>query len=344
MSAPRTSLFHRVRQRRGVRQFVKFGIVGASGFVVNLVIFTLLQRVVPNHTGGRAVLRDLLDRVSRRRRLELFPQPHLDVPFDRACRQGGRAVPERLGAGAASSAWSSPRSSRRALGHGHKTWFVRDAVRHRRQLLRQQVLDVPVGRVSRGAAFLDRGRSRSRRSARCCASKASTTRSSTIPAGAKATPPRSRATSRNCSTTRCFRRPTTTGRRRTTSSSSCRSCRFWPRRCTSSFGVHEVFGRLISLAFGVATIPVRRRCSAAGCSRSAVAGVAAAAAFAILPGAWYYSHTFMPDTAMVFFTTCALFACAAGSVDARGCAARVARAGGPRRCCWRSRSSPSPSR
>ena len=30
-------------QRRGVRQFVKFGIVGLSGLIVNLVIFTLLQ-------------------------------------------------------------------------------------------------------------------------------------------------------------------------------------------------------------------------------------------------------------------------------------------------------------
>jgi putative flippase GtrA len=44
-----SDLWERVGQRRGVRQFVKFGIVGASGFVVNLVIFTLLQRVVPNH-------------------------------------------------------------------------------------------------------------------------------------------------------------------------------------------------------------------------------------------------------------------------------------------------------
>lgn len=35
--------------RRGVRQFVKFGIVGASGFIVNFIIFTLLQRVDPNH-------------------------------------------------------------------------------------------------------------------------------------------------------------------------------------------------------------------------------------------------------------------------------------------------------
>jgi len=46
------NLFDRVRNRRGVRQFVKFGIVGASGFLVNLVIFTLLQRVVPNHNSA----------------------------------------------------------------------------------------------------------------------------------------------------------------------------------------------------------------------------------------------------------------------------------------------------
>jgi putative flippase GtrA len=38
----------RLTQKRGARQFLKFGVVGASGFVVNIVIFTLLQRVVPN--------------------------------------------------------------------------------------------------------------------------------------------------------------------------------------------------------------------------------------------------------------------------------------------------------
>ncbi|MGA2393095.1 MAG: GtrA family protein [Candidatus Lustribacter sp.] len=38
----------RLTHKRGVRQFLKFGVVGASGFVVNLVVFTLLQRVVPN--------------------------------------------------------------------------------------------------------------------------------------------------------------------------------------------------------------------------------------------------------------------------------------------------------
>ncbi len=43
-------LVRRITQRRGVRQFVKFGIVGASGFAVNLIVFTLLQRVIPSHT------------------------------------------------------------------------------------------------------------------------------------------------------------------------------------------------------------------------------------------------------------------------------------------------------
>jgi putative flippase GtrA len=49
---PNANLFQRVRARRGVRQFVKFGIVGASGFLVNLAIFTALQRVVPNHNAS----------------------------------------------------------------------------------------------------------------------------------------------------------------------------------------------------------------------------------------------------------------------------------------------------
>jgi hypothetical protein len=72
-------------------------------------------------------------------------------------------------------------------------------------------------------------------------------------------------------------------------------------------GVHEIVGRLISLAFGVGTIvliaPFGR-----WLFRSPLAGVAAAAVYAVLPGAWYYSRTFMPDTAMVFFLTAALYA------------------------------------
>jgi len=42
----------RLAQRRGVRQFVKFALVGLTGLAVNLVIFTLLQLVVPNHAGS----------------------------------------------------------------------------------------------------------------------------------------------------------------------------------------------------------------------------------------------------------------------------------------------------
>jgi len=86
------------------------------------------------------------------------------------------------------------------------------------------------------------------------------------------------------------------------------------------FGVHEIFGRLISLAFGIATIPLIAL-FARWLFRSAVAGVAAAAAFAVFPGAWYYSHTFMPDTAMVFFTTAAIYACARWIVGPDGNAA-----------------------
>lgn len=37
------SFFGRITQRRGLRQFIKFAIVGTSGFAVNGVVFTLLQ-------------------------------------------------------------------------------------------------------------------------------------------------------------------------------------------------------------------------------------------------------------------------------------------------------------
>ena len=38
-----------ITQRRGVRQFVKFAVVGFSGLLVNLIIFTALQKLDPNH-------------------------------------------------------------------------------------------------------------------------------------------------------------------------------------------------------------------------------------------------------------------------------------------------------
>src|SRR5664279_6544607 len=75
------------------------------------------------------------------------------------------------------------------------------------------------------------------------------------------------------------------------------------------FGIHEVLGRLISLTFGLGTIVVIGA-FARWLFRSGVACLAAAALYAALPGSIYYSRTFMPDTAMVFFFTAAIYACA----------------------------------
>ena len=110
-------------KRRGVRQFVKFGIVGASGFLVNLVVFTLLQRIVPQHdrtlqfnviysvsflTGG--VSNYYLNRIWTFR-----SNRH-------AMREGAQFLSVSviaLAVGLIVSALLSP-----WLGHGHKTWFL----------------------------------------------------------------------------------------------------------------------------------------------------------------------------------------------------------------------------
>jgi hypothetical protein len=75
------------------------------------------------------------------------------------------------------------------------------------------------------------------------------------------------------------------------------------------FGVHEIFGRLISIAFSLATV-VTAGAFARWLFASPVAGATAALAFAIYPGAAYYGRTFMPDTTMTFFLTAAIFAAA----------------------------------
>lgn len=72
-------------------------------------------------------------------------------------------------------------------------------------------------------------------------------------------------------------------------------------------GVHEIAGRLIDVAFSLGAIAMlaffgRRLFS------SAAAGLFAAFFFAVMPGSLYYGRTFMPDTAMVFFLTAALYA------------------------------------
>jgi dolichol-phosphate mannosyltransferase len=45
--ARNVTLVHRITHRRGVRQFVKFAIVGFSGLIVNTIVFTLLQHYTP---------------------------------------------------------------------------------------------------------------------------------------------------------------------------------------------------------------------------------------------------------------------------------------------------------
>ena len=72
------------------------------------------------------------------------------------------------------------------------------------------------------------------------------------------------------------------------------------------FGVHEIFGRLITLCFSVATVGVVGYFGRWLFS-SALAGLAAAFFYASFPGSIYYGRTFTPDTAMVFFLTAALY-------------------------------------
>ena len=124
MSVPQTTnFFQRVQQRRGVRQFVKFGIVGASGFLVNLVIFTLLQRVVPNHQAagpyyaiysiaflGGGVSNYFLNRVWTFR-----STGHAGKEAAQFLSVSVLALVVGLVVSALVAPW---------LGHGHKTWFL----------------------------------------------------------------------------------------------------------------------------------------------------------------------------------------------------------------------------
>lgn len=110
-------------QRRGVRQFVKFGIVGASGFIVNFVFFTLLQRVVPNH--AQPLQYNVIYTVA------FLAGGVSNYYLNRiwTFRSSGHAVREgaqfltvsaiALIVGLIVSAFVS-----RWLGHGHRTWFV----------------------------------------------------------------------------------------------------------------------------------------------------------------------------------------------------------------------------
>ncbi len=81
-----------------------------------------------------------------------------------------------------------------------------------------------------------------------------------------------------------------------------------------AFGIHEVFGRLISIAFSLGTVAVAGA-FARWMFASRLAGATAAIAFAIYPGSVYYGRTFTPDTTMTFFLTAAIFAAAVWIYD-----------------------------
>jgi 4-amino-4-deoxy-L-arabinose transferase-like glycosyltransferase len=75
------------------------------------------------------------------------------------------------------------------------------------------------------------------------------------------------------------------------------------------FGIHEAFGRVISILFSVATVAVVGFFGR-WLFTSSLAGLIAALFYAVFPGSVYYGRTFMPDAAMVFFLTAALYAAA----------------------------------
>ncbi len=109
--------------RRGVRQFVKFGIVGASGLLVNLLVFTALQKLDPNH--DEALHYDVLYSIAFLaggvsnywlNRIWTFRST------GHAVRQGAQfltvsviALIVGLAVSYAVAPW---------FGHGHRTWFL----------------------------------------------------------------------------------------------------------------------------------------------------------------------------------------------------------------------------
>jgi putative flippase GtrA len=118
-----STLVERLAQRRGVRQFVKFGIVGATGFVVNLVIFTLLQRVVADHDAAGpymtiysiAFLSGGVSNYFLNRAWTFRSTGHVGREGLSFMTVSVLALIVGLIVSAAVAPW---------LGHGHKTWFV----------------------------------------------------------------------------------------------------------------------------------------------------------------------------------------------------------------------------
>jgi dolichol-phosphate mannosyltransferase len=123
MSAETVNLLQRITARRGLRQFVKFGIVGASGFIVNLVVFTVLQRVVPNHSASAqyttiysiAFLTGGVSNYFLNRVWTFRSKGHAGKEGVQFLSVSALALLVGLGVSALVAPY---------LGHGHRTWFV----------------------------------------------------------------------------------------------------------------------------------------------------------------------------------------------------------------------------
>ncbi|MBV9278267.1 MAG: glycosyltransferase family 39 protein, partial [Candidatus Eremiobacteraeota bacterium] len=72
------------------------------------------------------------------------------------------------------------------------------------------------------------------------------------------------------------------------------------------FGIHEIFGRLISIGFGLGTVAVLAYFGRWLFS-SALAGLLAALLFAIMPGSIYYGRTITPEGVMLLALTGGLY-------------------------------------
>jgi dolichol-phosphate mannosyltransferase len=118
-----STFVERLAQKRGVRQFVKFGLVGASGFIVNLALFTVLQRVVPDHAAtlpymaiySVAFLSGGVSNYFLNRAWTFRSTGHVGREGLSFMTVSVLALIVGLTVSAAVAPW---------LGRGHKTWFV----------------------------------------------------------------------------------------------------------------------------------------------------------------------------------------------------------------------------
>ena len=127
-----TTLVGRLTQKRGVRQFLKFGVVGASGFIVNLIVFTLLQRLVPNHEAAGwynviysvAFLSGGVSNYFLNRRWTFRSTGHVGREGLSFMAVSVVALIVGLIVSALLAPLPAPFMARGTFGHGHITWFL----------------------------------------------------------------------------------------------------------------------------------------------------------------------------------------------------------------------------